>query len=62
MDTNHKRPSHQPETEFTGERCDFEAAAVSPDDPSLEPRIRRGRPADRKTDQRFDDPAERDAQ
>ena len=58
MDANSKRPMHQPETEFIGELRLFEGEALSPDDPSLEPRIRRGRPADCKRDPRFDLPAD----
>ena len=40
-------PLHQPETEFDGELQEFSGPALAPDDPSLEPRVRRGRPADR---------------
>ncbi len=58
MDANTKRPMHQPETEFIGEYHEFVVQALAPDDPSLEPRIRKGRPADRKRDPRFDLPAE----
>ena len=39
-------PHHQPETKFTGELQVFSGPALSPDDPSLEPRERNGRPAD----------------
>jgi hypothetical protein len=56
MDANSKRPMHQPETEFIGELQLFEGEALPPDDPSLEPRIRRGRPAGSKKDPRFDLP------
>jgi hypothetical protein len=49
---------HQPETEFIGELQEFTGTFISPDDPSLEPRERKGRPADRKTDPRFDFPAD----
>lgn len=38
-------PLHQPETEFHGEVLVFSAPALAPDDPSLEPRVRKGRPA-----------------
>jgi hypothetical protein len=37
---------HQPETEFHGELQVFSGPALSPDDPSLEPRVRKGRPTD----------------
>lgn len=40
------RPMHQPETEFIGELQVFSVQAVPPDDPSLEPRERKERPAD----------------
>lgn len=56
MDANSKRPMHQPETEFVGELQEFTMTVVPPDDPSLEPRVRKGRPADRKKDPRFDPP------
>ncbi len=39
-------PRHQPETEFTGELQVFSGPALSPDDPTLEPRERKGRPND----------------
>lgn len=42
------RPMHQPDTEFTGDLQVFTGFALSPDDPSLEPRERKGRPADEK--------------
>jgi hypothetical protein len=42
-------PLHQPETEFQGELQVFSGPALSPDDPSLEPRVRQGRPADAET-------------
>lgn len=57
MDTNPKRPEHQPDT-FGGELFAFESAALAPDDSRLEPRVRRGRPADGKRDPRFDPPAD----
>jgi len=37
-------PLHQRETEFTGETQVFSGPALLPDDPSLEPRERKGRP------------------
>ena len=48
MDIDLKRPPHQPDTEFTGDLQVFSGQALSPDDPSLEPRVRKGRPADQK--------------
>jgi hypothetical protein len=54
-------PPHQPETEFNGDLQEFTVAALAPDDPRLEPRIRRGRPADRKRDPRFDLPPENES-
>jgi hypothetical protein len=54
MNTDSKKPSHQPETEFTGELQEFTLQALPPDDPRLELRIRKGRPAERKSDPRFD--------
>jgi hypothetical protein len=39
-------PSHQAETEFTGEVQVFSGPARSPDDPSLEPRERKRKPTD----------------
>lgn len=56
MNPNSRKPSHQPETEFLGEVQEFTMQALVPDHPRLEPRIRRGRPADRKSDPRFDLP------
>ena len=44
---NEKKPLPQPETFFDGEIQVFSGPLLSPDDPSLEPRVRRGRPADR---------------
>ena len=38
-------PRHQPETEFHGELQEFSGPALDPNDPSLEPRVRKGRPA-----------------
>ena len=56
MNADSEKPSHQPETEFTGVLQEFTLQALPPDDPRLEPRIRKGRPADRKSDPRFDLP------
>lgn len=56
MNDHSKKPSHQPETEFTGELQEFTLQALPPDDPRLEPRIRKGRPADPRSDPRFDLP------
>jgi hypothetical protein len=42
-------PRHQPETEFIGDIQVFSGPALSPDDPSLEPRERKGRPRDAET-------------
>jgi hypothetical protein len=49
-----ERPLHQPETESGALLVEFTSEALAPDDPRLEPRIRRGRPADRKRDPRYD--------
>jgi hypothetical protein len=46
MDTTTTNPLHQPETEFHGELQEFSGPALGPDDPSLEPRVRKGRPID----------------
>jgi hypothetical protein len=46
MNPNATNPLHQPETEFHGELQVFSGPALAPDDPSLEPRVRKGRPAD----------------
>ena len=46
MNTKTKRPKHQRETEYTGDLQEFSCRALSPDDPSLEARVRRGRPAE----------------
>ena len=46
MNPNATNPLHQPETEFQGELQEFSGPALAPDDPSLEPRVRQGRPAD----------------
>ena len=47
MNTDPKRPPNLPETEFNGDLQVFTVDAVLPDDPRLEPRVRKGRPADR---------------
>jgi hypothetical protein len=47
MNPESQRTMHQPETEFIGELQVFSGRVLSPDDPSLEPRERKGRPADR---------------
>lgn len=46
MSTKPINPRHQPETEFQGELQAFSGPALAPDDPSLEPRVRKGRPAE----------------
>jgi hypothetical protein len=46
MNPKPTNPHHQPETECTAEVQEFSGPALSPDDPSLEPRVRKGRPAD----------------
>jgi len=46
MNPNASNPLHQAETEFQGELQVFSGPALSPDDPGLEPRVRKGRPAD----------------
>ena len=46
MNLNPTNPLHQSETEFHGELQEFSGQALAPDDPSLEPRERKGRPAD----------------
>ena len=46
MTPSSANPHHQPETKFTGELQVFSGPALSPDDPRLEPRERKGRPAD----------------
>lgn len=66
MNTDSKQPPFQSETEYTGEVQVFSEPALAPDDPSLEPRDRTGRPANRypflptpnmKTDSRPNDAA-----
>jgi hypothetical protein len=44
MTPSSANPRHQSETEFSGELQVFSGPALSPDDPSLEPRERKGRP------------------
>jgi predicted nucleotidyltransferase len=44
MNPNATNALHQPETEFHGELQAFSGPAFAPDDPSLEPRVRKGRP------------------
>ena len=46
MNPNATNPLHQPETEFHGELQVFSGPALAPDDPSLEPRVRKRRSAD----------------
>ena len=46
MNANPSNPHHQSETEWHGELQKFSGPALSPSDPSLEPRVRKGRPAD----------------
>ena len=46
MNTKPKRPKHQRETEYTGDLQEFFCLGLSPNDPSLEPRVRKGRPAE----------------
>ena len=46
MTPNGSNSLHQPETEFRGEIQTFAGPALAPDDPSLEPRARKGRPHD----------------
>jgi hypothetical protein len=46
MTPSSANPRHQPETEFTGDVQVFCGPALSPDDPRLEPRERKGRPND----------------
>jgi hypothetical protein len=46
MNANPSDPKRQKETEWHGELQQFAGPVLSPTDPSLEPRIRRGRPAD----------------
>jgi len=46
MNSNALNPLHQCETEFHGEIQEFSGPALAPDDPTLEPRVRKGRPGD----------------
>jgi hypothetical protein len=46
MTPSSTNPRHQPETEYNGEIQVFSGVALRPDDPRLEPRERKGRPAD----------------
>jgi hypothetical protein len=48
MKRDGSNPLHQSETEVQGELQVFSGPALSPDDPSLEPRVRKGRPADQR--------------
>ena len=43
---NKRNPYHQKYTEFTGSFQAFTGVLVSPDDPSVKDRVRKGRPAD----------------
>jgi hypothetical protein len=45
MNANPTNPRQQPETEWHGELQEFSGPALSPTDPSIEPRARQGRPA-----------------
>ena len=47
MSVSPGNPHHQAETEWSGELQEFSGPTLSPDDPALEPRARRGRPAER---------------
>jgi hypothetical protein len=49
MNLPSQKPQHQPETEFHGILQEFSGPALAPDDPSLEPRERKGRPGDKGT-------------
>ncbi len=44
MNQKASNPLHQPETEFNGDFQVFSGPALAPDDPLLEPRVRKGRP------------------
>ncbi len=48
MNPSTTNPLHLPETEFQGEIQVFSGPALGPDDPKLEPRVRKGRPSDLK--------------
>ena len=41
-------PKRLPETEFDGEIFVFSGPLLSPDDPTLEPRVRKARPIDKR--------------
>jgi hypothetical protein len=43
---NKPNPLHQKETEFHGSFQAFTAVLLSPDDPTVKARVRKGRPAD----------------
>jgi hypothetical protein len=45
MNTNTNYPQRQNETEWDGDVQFFSGPALAPDDPSLEVRVRRGRPS-----------------
>ncbi len=47
MSVSPHNPQHQAETEGNCDLIEIEGVALSPDDPTLEPRVRRGRPTDR---------------
>jgi hypothetical protein len=51
---NSGHPLHQPETELESELQVFSGPALSPDDPSLEPRARIGRPGSQQKPARTD--------
>ena len=51
MNTNKRHPEEQMETELHGDLQEFRGPALSPNDPSIEPRVRRGRPVRRKPGQ-----------
>ena len=44
MTPSSANPRHQSETEFSGELQVFSGPALSPDDPTLKPRERKGKP------------------
>jgi hypothetical protein len=48
MNSNSSNPDQQPETEWHGELQEFSGKAMPPNDASLEPRVRRGRPVEAK--------------
>ena len=60
MNTEGTNPLHHVETEFNGELQVFSGPALPPDDPSLELRVRKGRPTEpkkRPTPEQKDTPA-----